>query len=172
LPKVYFYVNGQANNGVGSMLGLTMKSLKHQVALQNITKYLFKVYFYANDQANNSVGNTQWLTLKSLKHHVALQNITKYLSKVYFDVNVQANNGVGSMQGLTMKSLKHHVALQPLFVIIGAGMVFVGAYVFRSATSCVAEPRIRNLLPLGAAGAEPKSRIAVPASAPFCLSKT
>jgi hypothetical protein len=38
------------------------------------------------------------------------------------------------MQGLTMKSLKHHVALQPLFVIIGAGMVFVGAYVFRSAT--------------------------------------
>jgi hypothetical protein len=44
----------------------------------------------------------------------------------------QANNGRGSMQGLTMKSLKHHVALQPLFVIIGAGMVFVGAYVFRS----------------------------------------
>jgi hypothetical protein len=35
------------------------------------------------------------------------------------------------MQGLTMKSLKHHTALQPLFVIIGAGMVFVGAYIFR-----------------------------------------
>jgi hypothetical protein len=56
------------------------------------------------------------------------------LSKVCFYVDDQANNGVGSMQGLTMKSLKHHVALQPLFVIIGAGMVFVGAYVFRSAT--------------------------------------
>ena len=37
-----------------------------------------------------------------------------------------------SLQGLTIKSLKHHVALQPLFAIIGAGMVFVGAYVFRS----------------------------------------
>jgi hypothetical protein len=60
------------------------------------------------------------------------------LSKVYFYVNDQANNGVGSMQGLTMKSLKHHVALQPLFVIIGAGMVFVGAYVFRSASQSTA----------------------------------
>jgi hypothetical protein len=30
-----------------------------------------------------------------------------------------------------MKSLKHHSALQPLFIIIGAGMVFVGAYIFR-----------------------------------------
>nr|ALS05198.1 NADH dehydrogenase [Tortanus dextrilobatus] len=46
----------------------------------------------------------------------------------------KANNGVGSMQGLTIKSLKHHVALQPLFAIIGAGMIFVGSYVFRLAT--------------------------------------
>jgi hypothetical protein len=30
------------------------------------------------------------------------------------------------------------VALQPLFVIIGAGMVFVGAYVFRSASQSTA----------------------------------
>ena len=32
---------------------------------------------------------------------------------------------------MTAKSLKHHKALQPLFAIIGAGMVFVGAYLFR-----------------------------------------
>merc|ERR1712059_163921 len=43
------------------------------------------------------------------------------------------NNGAGSMQGISIKSLKHHVALQPLFIIIGAGMIFVGAYVTRLA---------------------------------------
>ena len=32
-----------------------------------------------------------------------------------------------------MKSLQHHVALQPLFAIIGAGLIFVGAYIGRSA---------------------------------------
>jgi hypothetical protein len=32
---------------------------------------------------------------------------------------------------MTIKSLKHHTALQPLFIIIGAGMVFVGAYIVR-----------------------------------------
>lgn len=46
----------------------------------------------------------------------------------------KANNGHGSMQGLTMKSLKHHTALQPLFAIIGAGMIMVGAYIFRLAS--------------------------------------
>ena len=35
------------------------------------------------------------------------------------------------MQGLTMKSLKHHTALQPLFIIMGAGIVFVSLYVGR-----------------------------------------
>eukprot|EP00088_Acartia_fossae_P064224 TRINITY_DN789_c0_g1_i2.p1 TRINITY_DN789_c0_g1~~TRINITY_DN789_c0_g1_i2.p1 ORF type:complete len:111 (-),score=38.77 TRINITY_DN789_c0_g1_i2:588-920(-) len=43
----------------------------------------------------------------------------------------KANNV--AMQGMTAKSLRHHKALQPLFVIIGAGMVFVGAYCFRLA---------------------------------------
>jgi hypothetical protein len=38
------------------------------------------------------------------------------------------------MQGLTWKTLKHHKALQPLFVIIGAGMLFVGAYIVRLAS--------------------------------------
>jgi len=38
------------------------------------------------------------------------------------------------MQGLTMKSLQHHVALQPLFAIIGAGLIFVGAYIGRLAS--------------------------------------
>jgi len=46
----------------------------------------------------------------------------------------KANNGKGSMQGLTIKSLKHHVALQPLFAIMGAGIIFVGAYIFRLAS--------------------------------------
>ncbi len=35
---------------------------------------------------------------------------------------------------MTVKSLKHHIALQPLFVIIGAGLIFVSAYVVRLAT--------------------------------------
>ena len=35
------------------------------------------------------------------------------------------------MQGLTLKSLKHHTALQPLFIIMGAGIVFVSLYVGR-----------------------------------------
>jgi len=43
------------------------------------------------------------------------------------------NNAPGLMQGLTLKSLKHHVALQPLFVIMGAGIIFVGAYIGRLA---------------------------------------
>ena len=41
------------------------------------------------------------------------------------------NNLLSSMQGLSFKSLRHHVALQPLFVIMGAGIVFVTAYVGR-----------------------------------------
>jgi len=36
-------------------------------------------------------------------------------------------------QGLTIKSLKHHYALVPLFVIMGAGMIFVGAFIVRLA---------------------------------------
>eukprot|EP00092_Neocalanus_flemingeri_P057696 GFUD01068639.1.p1 GENE.GFUD01068639.1~~GFUD01068639.1.p1 ORF type:complete len:117 (+),score=30.02 GFUD01068639.1:45-395(+) len=43
------------------------------------------------------------------------------------------NNSPASMQGLTVKSLKHHVALQPLFIIMGAGVLFVAAYVGRLA---------------------------------------
>ena len=35
------------------------------------------------------------------------------------------------MAGMTVASLKHHIALQPLFVIMGVGLVFVGAYCFR-----------------------------------------
>eukprot|EP00091_Calanus_sinicus_P020023 TRINITY_DN5267_c0_g1_i2.p2 TRINITY_DN5267_c0_g1~~TRINITY_DN5267_c0_g1_i2.p2 ORF type:complete len:116 (-),score=30.20 TRINITY_DN5267_c0_g1_i2:89-436(-) len=45
----------------------------------------------------------------------------------------KANNALSSMQGLTVKSLKHHVALQPLFIIMGAGVTFVCAYVGRLA---------------------------------------
>jgi len=45
-----------------------------------------------------------------------------------------ANNSVSSMQGMTLKSLKHHTALQPLFVIMGAGIVFVCAYIGRLAS--------------------------------------
>ena len=41
------------------------------------------------------------------------------------------NNDPSLLQGLTLKSLKHHVALQPLFVIMGAGIIFVGAYIGR-----------------------------------------
>ena len=41
------------------------------------------------------------------------------------------NNNPGSMQGMTMKSLKHHTALQPLFIIMGAGIIFVAAYIGR-----------------------------------------
>jgi hypothetical protein len=43
-------------------------------------------------------------------------------------------NNSKPMQGLTMKSIKHHKALQPLFVIMGAGMVFVAAYCVRLAS--------------------------------------
>jgi hypothetical protein len=43
----------------------------------------------------------------------------------------EANNSPASMQGLTIKSLKHHTALQPLFIIMGAGIVFVCAYIGR-----------------------------------------
>jgi hypothetical protein len=35
---------------------------------------------------------------------------------------------------MTLKSLKHHIALQPLFVIMGLGIVMVGAYIGRLAT--------------------------------------
>merc|ERR1712123_124551 len=44
------------------------------------------------------------------------------------------NNNPGSMQGMTMKSLKHHTALQPLFIIMGAGIIFVAAYIGRLAS--------------------------------------
>merc|ERR1712032_1150719 len=43
------------------------------------------------------------------------------------------NNDLKLMQGLSVKSLKHHVALQPLFVIMTAGIIFVGAYCGRLA---------------------------------------
>ena len=46
----------------------------------------------------------------------------------------KANNALWKMQGMNVKSLKHHVALQPLFVIIGAGLIFVGSYVIRLAS--------------------------------------
>jgi len=47
----------------------------------------------------------------------------------------KANNNIfTAMQGLTLKSLKHHTALQPLFIIMGAGIVFVSLYVGRLAT--------------------------------------
>ena len=35
---------------------------------------------------------------------------------------------------MSIKSLKHHTALQPLFVIMGAGIVFVVAYIGRLAS--------------------------------------
>ena len=38
------------------------------------------------------------------------------------------------MARTTVSSLKHHIALQPLFVIMAAGMTFVGAYIIRLAT--------------------------------------
>ena len=38
------------------------------------------------------------------------------------------------MQGTTLKSLKHHTALQPLFIIMGAGIVFVALYCGRLAS--------------------------------------
>ena len=41
------------------------------------------------------------------------------------------NNKLSSLQGMSIKSLKHHTALQPLFVIMGAGIVFVVAYIGR-----------------------------------------
>jgi len=44
------------------------------------------------------------------------------------------NNKIAGMQGLTIKSLKHHTALQPLFIIMGAGIVFVCAYIGRLAS--------------------------------------
>ena len=41
------------------------------------------------------------------------------------------NNKISSLQGMTLKSIKHHTALQPLFIIMGAGIVFVCAYIGR-----------------------------------------
>jgi hypothetical protein len=43
----------------------------------------------------------------------------------------QLNNNPSLMQGMTVKSIKHHTALQPLFIIMGAGIVFVCAYIGR-----------------------------------------
>ena len=43
----------------------------------------------------------------------------------------QMNNNPSLMQGMTVKSIKHHTALQPLFIIMGAGIVFVCAYIGR-----------------------------------------
>ena len=40
-------------------------------------------------------------------------------------------------QGLTLPTIKHHVALQPLFVIMGAGIIFVAMYVGRSVTDMI-----------------------------------
>jgi len=40
----------------------------------------------------------------------------------------------GTPQGLTIPTIKHHVALQPLFVIMGAGIIFVALYVGRLAS--------------------------------------
>eukprot|EP00088_Acartia_fossae_P060061 TRINITY_DN7184_c0_g1_i1.p2 TRINITY_DN7184_c0_g1~~TRINITY_DN7184_c0_g1_i1.p2 ORF type:complete len:115 (+),score=38.18 TRINITY_DN7184_c0_g1_i1:49-393(+) len=61
----------------------------------------------------------------------------------------KANNGKGSMQGLTIKSLKHHVALQPLFAIIGAGMIFVAAYIGRLASKTTDVNWTKNKDPSG-----------------------
>eukprot|EP00092_Neocalanus_flemingeri_P019381 GFUD01020995.1.p1 GENE.GFUD01020995.1~~GFUD01020995.1.p1 ORF type:complete len:137 (+),score=30.61 GFUD01020995.1:63-413(+) len=44
------------------------------------------------------------------------------------------NNKLTSLQGMTMKSLKHHTALQPLFIIMGAGIIFVAVYCGRLAS--------------------------------------
>jgi len=44
------------------------------------------------------------------------------------------NNPFTAMQGTTLKSLKHHTALQPLFIIMGAGIVFVALYCGRLAS--------------------------------------
>eukprot|EP00090_Calanus_glacialis_P047144 TRINITY_DN95_c0_g1_i1.p2 TRINITY_DN95_c0_g1~~TRINITY_DN95_c0_g1_i1.p2 ORF type:complete len:117 (+),score=44.53 TRINITY_DN95_c0_g1_i1:53-403(+) len=44
------------------------------------------------------------------------------------------NNNPSLMQGMTVKSIKHHTALQPLFIIMGAGIVFVCAYIGRLAS--------------------------------------
>ena len=38
------------------------------------------------------------------------------------------------LQGVTWQSLKPHTGLWPLFAIMSAGMVFVGAYIVRLAT--------------------------------------
>jgi len=42
-------------------------------------------------------------------------------------------NNKWQIQGLTVKSLKTHYSLIPLFVIMGAGMAFVGAFIIRLA---------------------------------------
>jgi len=65
--------------------------------------------------------------------------LTKYLSAadhpyLFGKGGRSLNNNPGHMQGMTMKSLKHHTALQPLFIIMGAGIVFVIAYVGRLAS--------------------------------------
>eukprot|EP00088_Acartia_fossae_P040526 TRINITY_DN4218_c0_g1_i1.p1 TRINITY_DN4218_c0_g1~~TRINITY_DN4218_c0_g1_i1.p1 ORF type:complete len:134 (+),score=39.32 TRINITY_DN4218_c0_g1_i1:58-402(+) len=56
----------------------------------------------------------------------------------------KANNGYGSMQGLTMKSLAHHKALQPLFAIVGGGMIFVAAYIYRLAAKTTDVNWVKN----------------------------
>ena len=52
-----------------------------------------------------------------------------FLFQQYCYFPLQVNNK--RMAGMTVASLKHHIALQPLFVIMGVGLVFVGAYCFR-----------------------------------------
>ena len=55
------------------------------------------------------------------------------------------------MAGMTVASLKHHIALQPLFVIMGVGLVFVGAYCFRyrKTKSSNHSPNIFSIATLG-----------------------
>merc|ERR1719228_2208285 len=59
--------------------------------------------------------------------------MTALENKQYKMFNVQPNNDLRLMQGLSVKSLKRHVALQPLFIIMTAGIIFVGAYCGRLA---------------------------------------
>eukprot|EP00092_Neocalanus_flemingeri_P019382 GFUD01020996.1.p1 GENE.GFUD01020996.1~~GFUD01020996.1.p1 ORF type:complete len:136 (+),score=31.62 GFUD01020996.1:63-410(+) len=65
-----------------------------------------------------------------------------FLSKILRAVDHPMLDGPGGrklnnswkIQGLTVKSIKHHVALQPLFIIMGAGVVFVAVYIGRLAS--------------------------------------
>ena len=60
------------------------------------------------------------------------RKVINSLSRFYYSIALyKINNKISSLQGMTIKSLKHHVALQPLFIIMGAGVVFVAVYIGR-----------------------------------------